>query len=474
MRGRVRTRHTLAARMAVSFALLSFAVIAAVGYGLYSRLERQLILRDDAALVTRVDQLRTLLRDADIIDLISGKPQLFANMLGNREALLVLKFRGEAPLIEVNPGNTPIPDLVPVGADRPLALSAVQHTAASDSTPFISVAAEANTSDPQRQLIIIAGRLMTERTKLLRGYRHQIIFLASCAALLTALVAYVLARRGLGSLAQLARKTESIGVHNLAVRFDKAEVPGELLVLIDGFNGMLDRLEGGFLQLSRVSADMAHDLRTPIGIMLGEIEVGLGQVRDQDYYERLLGSTFEELQRLSSMINNMLFLARAEHASHAIDRRALDIRDEFLRVREYFEGPADERHIGFEFGNTAGVVWADPTLLRRALANVLANAVRHADAGSLITLAAQAGTDGTCLTVVNKGPTIAPEHLAHLFDRFYRVDESRGGSVDSHGLGLSIVRSIMSLHQGAWKAESAEGTTRFTLIFPHQKEMTVL
>lgn len=461
------TRHTLATRLALSFALLAFVVIAAVGYGLYSRLETQLSLRDDAALVTRVDQLRTLLRDADIIDLINEKPELFANMLGNREALLVLKFRGEAPLIEVNPGRTPVPDLVPVGAGQALSLGAVRHTTVPDGTPFISIAAAAATSDPRRELIITAGRLMTERTKLLRGYRHQIILLASGAAVLTALLAFALARSGLRSLQKLARQTGSIGVHNLSVRIDKADVPGELLALIDGFNNMLDRVETGFTQLTRVSADMAHDLRTPIGNMLGEIEVALGQKRDQHYYERLLGSTFEELQRLSKMINNMLFLARAEHASHAIERKMVDIRDEFLRVTEYFEGPADEREIRFDFRMSAGVVWADPTLLRRALANLLANAVRYADPGSPIALVAEQRGDGTHLIVENNGPTIDAAHLARLFDRFYRVDESRAGSVDASGLGLSIVRTIMSLHGGSWKAESSDGLTRFTLTFPH-------
>lgn len=467
MRSQIVTRHTLATRLAMSFALLAFVVIAAVGYVLYSRLEIQLSLRDDAALVTRVDQLRTLLRDADIIDLINEKPQLFANMLGNREALLVLKFRGEAPLIEVNPGMTPIPDLVPVGAEQPLSLSAVRHTTVPDSTPFISLAAAATTSDSRRELIIIAGRLMTERTKLLRGYRQQIILLASGAAVLTALLAFTLTRRGLRSLQKLARKTGSIGVHNLSVRIDKADVPGELLALIDGFNSMLDRVETGFTQLTRVSADMAHDLRTPIGNMLGEIEVALGQKRDQHYYERLLGSTFEELQRLSKMINNMLFLARAEHASHAIERKMVDIHDEFLRVTEYFEGPADERKIRFDFRIAAGVVWADPTLLRRALANLLANAVRYADPGSPITLVSEQGGGGIRLIVENNGPTIDAPHLARLFDRFYRVDESRAGSVDASGLGLSIVRTIMALHEGSWKAESSNGLTRFTLTFPH-------
>ena len=460
-------RRSLVARLALLFALISFAVIATVGAALYNALAMQLELRDDAALVSRVDQIRTLLRDVDLIDLIHQKPQLFANMLGNREALLVLRFPGERPLIEVNPGGTPLPEVAPIGADRALSLDAVRHSLAADGTPFIVVAANARTSDARREVQIVAGRLMTERSRLLATYRSQILLVASGGALLLALLAWLVARRGLLPLRRLAEQTGAIGIRNLSVRIDHAGAPHELLPLIDGFNAMLDRLEMSFTQLSQVSADMAHDLRTPIGNLLGQTEVALGQRRDAAYYEKLLGSNFEELQRLSKMTDNMLFLARAEHADHAIERRPLPLAGELAHVADYFEGPADERGIALRCQCGEGdTVYADPTLLRRALANLLANAVRHADAGSAIVLSAERDGQGMTLAVENRGPTIPPRHLGRLFDRFYRADAARVGSSESNGLGLSIVRSIMSLHQGRWGATSHDGATRFTLYFP--------
>ena len=459
--------HSLITRLALLFALLSFAVIAAVGYALYRGMEVQLSLRDDAALVNRVDQLRTLLRDSDVLELIHNKPQLFANMLGNHESLLTLKFAGEAPLVEVNPGHSAVPDVAPVAASAPLTLDAVQHTTGAGGVPFIAVAANAATTDPTRALQIVTGRLMSERTRLLRGYRNQIIELALAAAVLMALVAFTVARRSLRPLRRLAEQTAAIGVDNLSVRIDQPHAPHELAPLIVNFNGMLDRLETSFTQLSQVSADMAHDLRTPIGNMLGQIEVGLGQLRDAGYYQKLLGSNFEELQRLSKMINNMLFLARAEHADHAIERKLLDVGEELQLIGEYFEGPAEERNVRLVFRG-GGVVWADPTLLRRALANLLANAVRYADPGSEIVVASEQDAAGTTMSVENCGPTIAPHHLGRLFNRFYRADPSRHESSGASGLGLSIVRSIMSLHQGRWGANSVAGTTRFTLFFPAQ------
>jgi two-component system heavy metal sensor histidine kinase CusS len=462
-------RHSLVSRLAMLFALLSFAVLATVGYALYSALVAQLVKRDDAALVTRVEQIRTLLRDVDLLDLIKQKPELFSNMLGNREALLVLKFPGQAPLIEVNPGRIAVPEMKPMAAGAALDLSAVRHSV-ENGTPFIVVSATALVTDPQHaehELQITTGRLLTERTSMLAAYRVQIFGVALAAALLAAMLAWWIARRGLLPLRLLAAQTGAIGIRNLSTRIDSSHAPRELLPLIDGFNAMLDRLQTSFAQLSQVSADMAHDLRTPIGNMLGQTEVALGQKRSTEYYEKLLGSNFEELQRLSKMTDNMLFLARAEHADHAIERKQLEVAAELERIADYFEGLAEEREITLTWRGD-GTVWADPDLLRRALANLLSNAVRYADAGTQITLLSQQEAAGTAISVENRGPVIEKQHLARLFDRFYRADASRRGSSDASGLGLSIVRSIMLLHQGSWDAASSEGTTRFTLLFPRQ------
>ncbi|QBR01594.1 heavy metal sensor histidine kinase [Paraburkholderia pallida] len=458
-------RLSLTTRLALLYAVIVFTAMASLGALLYRGLEQQLIMRDDAALVTRVDQLRTLMNDADVRELIHDKPHLFANMLGNTESLLIVRFPGEAPLIAVNPGHRTVPDMTPVPADVPLTPGAVQHTRAPDGTPFIYVAAAAHDVAGPHDLQIISGRLLSERTRLLRAYRNQIVLLASAAALIVALLAFFLARRNMQPLRLLAAKTGAIGINTLSTRIEQRASPPELDALIAAFNGMLDRLERGFTQLKQVSADMAHDLRTPIGNLMGQTEVGLSQTRDTAYYQRLLGSNFEELQRLSKMLENMLFLARTEHADNAIERQDLLLADEFERLQEYFEGLADERDVSLQW-HGGGYVSADPLLLRRALGNLLANALRYAEPGTAISTVAEQGPDATTLHVENHGPTIEPHHLERIFDRFYRADPSRHRSSESSGLGLSIVRSIMSLHGGTWHASSSNGVTRFTLVFP--------
>lgn len=461
--------HSLTLRLALLFALLSFLILGAVGVSLYRGLEMQLSLRDDAALVARVAQIRALLKDANTMQLIHEKPQLFESMMGRQDDLLIVRFAGEAPMVSVNPGAISLPEFAPVPADAVLSAAAIHRSTDTRGIPVIAVAAVTHAADSPRDLEIVAGRAMTQRSRLLQAYRQRIFLLSLAAAALFAVLGYLLVRRGLRPLRRLAAQAETITVDRLAARIDAAGVPRELAPVIAAFNAMLDRLEHGFTQLSQVSADMAHDLRTPIGNLLGQTEVALRQPRSAEQYEALLASNLEELQRLSRMTDNMLFLARAEHADTAIERSMLDVGDELRRVADYFEGLAEERGLRIVVQGE-GTVWADSMLLRRALGNLLANAVRHADHGSAILLRSVRDDDGVTLSVENRGPTIAAQHLARIFDRFYRADASRGGSSEASGLGLSIVRSIMTLHQGRWQASSADGCTRFCLVFPHRPE----
>lgn len=464
-------RTSLTTRLALLYATIAFCAIAILGYAMYRKLEAQLILRDDAALVTRVDQIRTLLHDADVRELIRDKPHLFANMLGNTESLLVIRFPGQPPLIAVDPGHTSVPAVRPIAADVPLSLDDVHHVESAQGTPFIYVAAAAQAQGmtPAQSLEIVSGRLMSERTRMLADYRRQIIAFAFLTALLAAVIAYAIARRGMRPLSHLAEQTASIGIDNLSVRVTMRHAPRELAPVIQGLNQMLARLERGFTQLSQVSADMAHDLRTPISNLLGQVEVGLHHPRDTAYYQHLLGSSFEELQRLSKMIDNMLFLARAEHADHAIARDTFRVDPEIKRITGYFEDLADDRGIQLTVEGDA-TIWADPDLLRRAVANLLANAVRFADAGSIIRTTVETTSDGVTIAVENHGPTIPLAHQGRLFDRFYREDPSRQRAAESNGLGLSIVRSIMTLHGGAWGVQSDAGVTRFSLTFPKKPD----
>ncbi|WP_447890398.1 heavy metal sensor histidine kinase [Pseudomonas hormoni] len=462
-----RLRHSLTLRLALVFALLAFVSLTLLGVALYRDLEHELIRRDDAALVNRIDQLRTFLNDSNTLELIRTKPALFQNMLGNREALLSIGAPGQKPLLVVNPGNLAMPSLAPVAMDHPLSLADVQHYPGVDGVPFAALAATIDSGD-MGSLQVVTGRLMTERTAVLARYRLNVYLFASVAAILLALSGYLLVHRGLLPVRRLARHAHGIGVGNLTERLDGQGAPRELLPMIEALNAMLDRLGKGFVQLGQVSTDMAHELRTPINNLLGETQVALQQNRSVEAYQQLLASNVEELERLARMLDNMLFLARTDPASALSQRQELDAADEMERMADYFEGPAADVGISID-AQGSGVIWAEPMLLRRALANLCANAIKYGAPHSELFIRATPAADGIRLIVRNQGPTIAAEHLPRLFERFYRVDESRERSAHSNGLGLSIVATIMQLHHGRYSVSSSEGVTCFELFFPERR-----
>ncbi|WP_445178791.1 heavy metal sensor histidine kinase [Pseudomonas sp. McL0111] len=456
--------YSLTLRLALVFALLAFASLAGLGAALYGELEEQLIRRDDISLVSRVDQLRTFLNDSNTLELIKNKPALFQNMLGNREALLSIGAPGQPPLLVVNPGNLNMPTLPAVPIDQPMSLKDVQHLPSVNGVPFSAVVASIDSGE-LGNLQVLTGRLMSERTAMLATYRLSVYGLATLAAIVLALIGCLLVYRGLLPLRRLARHAHGIGVGNLDERLDSQGAPRELVPMIDAFNAMLDRLGKGFAQLSQVSTDMAHELRTPINNLLGETQVALQQQRSSEAYQQLLASNVEELERLTRMLDNMLFLARTDPASAMSQRQELDAADEMQRIADYFEGLAADVGVHIE-ARGSGVIWAEPMLLRRALANLCANAIKYGAADSTMQVEAISEPDGSYLRVRNHGVTIPAEHLARLFERFYRVDPSRERSAQSNGLGLSIVATIMQLHHGRYSASSADGITCFELYFP--------
>lgn len=456
--------YSLTLRLALIFALLAFALLATLGVALYRELERELIRRDDAALIYRVDQLRNLLNDSNTLDLIKTKPELFQNMLGNRESVLSIAASGQKPLLEVNPGNIDMPAVTPVPRNHALDFSDVQHLPGVNGVPFSMLAATIDSGD-LGSLQVTTGRLMTERTAVLASYRLSVYILASIAALVLAVVGYLMVHRGLLPLRRLAVHAQGIGVGNLAARLDSQGAPKELLPMIDSFNTMLERLAKGFVQLGQVSTDMAHELRTPINNLLGETQVALQQHRSVEAYQQLLASNVEELERLARMLDNMLFLARTDPASALRQRQELNAADEVERMADYFEGLAGDVDIHI-LAQGEGVIWAEPMLLRRALANLCANAIKYGAPSSELLIQATPSAEGISLTVTNQGATIPAEHLPRLFERFYRVDESRERSAHSNGLGLSIVATIMQLHNGRYSVSSEDGVTCFALFFP--------
>ncbi|MGC8518399.1 MAG: heavy metal sensor histidine kinase [Steroidobacteraceae bacterium] len=308
---------------------------------------------------------------------------------------------------------------------------------------------------------------MSPVQQLLANYLRQMLIVLGGGVLLAAVLGAWVARRGLRPIAAITEATERVGAERLHERIAAAGWPAELTVLAGAFDGMLERLQQAFERLEQFSADIAHELRTPINTLMGEAQVALAHERSAGEYVEVLQSALEEYGRLARMIDSMLFLAYADHTRRAPERTVLDALHEMQTVVEFYQPLAEESGVRLRCSGEAPL-YADPQLLRRALSNLVSNALKHTRRGGSVRLEARRAPQGGCwLEVVDSGIGIAPEHLPKLTDRFYRVDASRGAREGGAGLGLAIVHSIMALHGGSLSIDSAVGLgTIVHLYFP--------
>lgn len=277
---------------------------------------------------------------------------------------------------------------------------------------------------------------------------------------------WLAARRGTTSLRLVTRLAAHVSVESLAERLPADRIPVELSALAASFNAMLSRLEDSFDRLSNFSSDLAHELRTPITNAMTQTQVTLSQARSADEYREMLYSNLEEFQRLSRIVEEMLFLARAEHGLQLPENVPVDLARETDSLLDFFEALAAAKEV--RLGRTGNAVaLGDRMMLRRAIANLLSNAIRHTASGHEVTVALEVGAEGAAhLRVKNPGADIASEHLPLLFERFYRVDASRGAVDGGTGLGLAITKAIVEAHKGTIQVSSAGGETVFAITLP--------
>jgi two-component system heavy metal sensor histidine kinase CusS len=288
------------------------------------------------------------------------------------------------------------------------------------------------------------------------------------ALMLCPFVGYRIARRGIRPVERIAETARRISSSTLSERIQPAGYPVELAALAGTFNAMLDRLEDSFARLSDFSADIAHELRTPVNNIRGEAEVALTRARTVEDYREVLSSCLEEVVRLSELIANLLFLARTESPGTHLKRELIEIDQVLHGVHDYFEPAAIEVgiHLMVECASKA-TISVDRALLQRAMANLVSNALAYTPVGGTVTLREIQEQGSVRVEVQDTGVGIPPEALPRVFDRFYRVDRARSSRSGGTGLGLAIVRSIVVLHGGSINIQSKPGTgTTVSLLLP--------
>ncbi|RMV15196.1 Heavy metal sensor histidine kinase [Pseudomonas savastanoi] len=315
----------------------------------------------------------------------------------------------------------------------------------------------------------ILVRLSMDResdSTLLHAYLKSTFLILPLILLLVGFGAWWVVRRGLRPLGAFRKVTALISARDLSHRMKVKGLPDELRDLAHAVNFMLHRLDGDVQQLAQFSDDLAHELRSPMNNLMGKAQVTLSRPRPSEEYKQALESCTEELERMSRMISQMLFLASVSQPAAPLPVEVIDLREEADKVAELFSSSAEERDITLQVQGNAKAT-GDRLMIQRAISNLLSNAIRHGLSGSVITITLATHADEVSLAVRNAGDGIDAEHLPRLFDRFYRVHVSRARQQGGTGLGLAIVRSIMSLHEGQVTVESEPGHfTTFSLIFP--------
>lgn len=303
---------------------------------------------------------------------------------------------------------------------------------------------------------------ITHHQHFLAQMQRLIWLCVGLSALATALLGAWVARRGLRPLRRMTAVTRQVSAQSLTARLPLQGIPAELHELAEAFNAMLARLEEAFARLSAFSADIAHELRTPLSNLLTQTQVTLGQPRALAEYREALHSNLEELQRLAQMVGDMLLLAKADNGLLQTRREPLQLGAELAALADYFAPLAEDAGVSIVV-SAEGQLSADRALLRRALSNLIDNALRFTPTGGELRLSGSA----TRIEVANQGAEIPAELRARLFDRFYRADPARReGGAEHAGLGLAITRSIVQAHGGQIRCESADGWTRFVVELP--------
>ena len=448
------------------FVIASSAVLMALGLVIASSVEKHFEEQDMEVLTGKMELARNTLEQLKSQGDLANITHLLDNSLVGHQGLEVMVFSLNHEVMFTTPNaNFPI-DLVTDSAARD-PLNALTWTL--DQKTYRGVAAELNTGVSERSRLIVAIAIdIAHHQAFMRSFLQTLWVFVAAAAALAGVLGWAAARSGLAPLRAMREQTQVVTAQQLSYRLPVESVPVELAELAQSLNEMLARLEEAFLRLSGFSSDIAHEFRTPVSNLMTQTQVSLSQVRSADEYRSVLESNAEEFERMARMISDMLLLAKAENGLVIPHLETVHLAAEVLTLFDYYDAVAEEKGLHFSLEGD-GEVRADRPMLRRALGNLLSNAVRHSASGSTVRVHISAAPESVSIDMDNTGDGIAPAYLERIFDRFFRVDPSRQRSSEGTGLGLAIAKSIIVAHGGTISAASAEAVTTFTIKLPHAR-----
>ena len=453
--------RSLRFRLTVLFAVVTSATLGSVGLLLDYALAAQLAAREREELSGKLVLFRHVLAELPALSAIASESHRLLDIpVGHGDLHAGLLDASGKPLLNFPAFPWPDKLVAEAAGGGEVEASAVAH-----GRRYRVLLASSPVGARGDSLVVALAHDTTEANEIVRRFRRTMLLAVLVGSILSGVLGYLAADRGLRPVRGMVHAARRISAERLNERLDERNVPLELQDLAQSFNGMLARLESSFKRLSDFSSDLAHELRTPLSNLMLHAQVALDRPRNEAELRHVLESSLEELDRLSRMANDMLFLAKADYASMRLRREAFSLEDEAAKVLEFFDPLALERGIGLRTAGSART-YADRAMIRRVLANLLSNALRHAAGGSTVEVRIWSSPATTGLEVMNEGSELSATELERVFDRFYRAESSRAAPADGAGLGLAIVKSIVELHGGQVTAASRSGVTAFRIVLP--------
>lgn len=450
----------LATRLSIAFALVSCVVFLSVALLSYQNMQQMIQAQQDQALAARISRIEIFLEDAQSFELLVQHPKLYENMLGQEDNLLLLQHQNNR-LIEINPLQIHIPALHYT--------SALQFQNNQAEQPSTRLAFKQVQFDG-RSYQLVAGKQLAEGQRILASYLSKLVLYSLLGILLSTLMAWLAGRYILKSMRQLMLATAQVNIQQPNQHIDVQSNTLEVQELRQAMNDMLANIQAAYQQLARFSEDISHELRTPLNNLIGQTQILLSRSREPAELENLLYSNLEEYERLSQMIESMLFIARVEHGGYAIEKQHFNLNDMLQELLEYFSFLAEEKQMHLKVDVPPDLsLTASTVLLQRAVANLISNAITYGQPESEIIVSAQRLNHRIKISVLTPEVWIVEQHHPHLFERFYQIDDSRHEKAQTGGLGLAIVQSIMQLHQGQTTVENTPSGVIFSLSLPDEQ-----
>jgi two-component system heavy metal sensor histidine kinase CusS len=463
-------------RLSAAYAIITITLLSLFGAFLYWTLKESLEVNARNTLADKISVMREILRerpnDHEALqeevqwESTARSRSVYYSRLLQDDGTLVIQSTGAQDLIpELSLCPTPAAEDRSIGAAREFHLAPARTLLVGSAYVTSDGDGKPAADKPQRFIYTVALDTTPEQN-ILRDYRDKLLLILIGGSVVSAIAGTYVARQGIRPIKEISAAAHRITANALAERVGSMAWPRELAGLATEFDAMLQRLEDSFQRLSQFSADIAHELRTPINNLMGEAEVALRRERTSREYATVIASSLEEYHRLAELIDSLLFLARAENADFSLQKSWFHVADELAQPLSYHELQATESEVTLSCSGDARL-FADSTLIRRAISNVVENALKYTPPGGKVTVEVYPVRDAVKILIKDDGVGIPAEHLPRLFDRFYRVDASRAAAIAGTGLGLAIVKTIVDLHGGSVtiKSELGKGTL-VTLVFP--------